>query len=115
MSNIIPTNVSPSLPATRQVRPPTRTSRALARLEHSAIVRSAAVQAEGYVQMVKVQELDGLTREALTGQAMLAKWRDTLAGSDVMLADELRLLTDIARLGKGEIIAETVSTFCRER
>jgi hypothetical protein len=92
-----------------------RTSRALTAIEHRALTRVANVQAEGYVQTAKVHELDALTREALTGQAMLAKWRDTVAGADPMLADELRFFTDIARLGKGEILADTVSTYCRER
>jgi hypothetical protein len=92
-----------------------RTARALAAIEHRALARTAEVQAEGFVAGAKVHELDALAREAVTGQAMLANWRDTVAGGDVLLADELRMFTDVARLGKGEILADTVSTFCRER
>ena len=91
-----------------------RTSRALSAVEHQTLVRMATVQGEGLVQTEKLHEIDNLTREALTGQALLAKWRDTLAAGDVFLADELKFLTDIARLGKGEIIADTIETFCRE-
>ena len=78
------------------------------------MVRAANVQAEGLVQNSKLHEIDQLTREAISGQAMLAKWRDTLAGADPLLADELRFFTDIARMGKGEIIADTIDTYCRE-
>ena len=30
------------------------------------------------------------------------------------MADELRFFRDLARMGKGEIIADTVSDFCQE-
>jgi hypothetical protein len=93
---------------------PRHTARALAAVEHRTIVRVASAQAEGLVQNVKLQEVDSLTREAMTGQAFLARWRDTLAAGDPFLADELRFFTDMARLGKGEIIADTIGSYCRE-
>jgi hypothetical protein len=72
------------------------------------------VQAEALVQGTKLHEIDHLTREAMTGQALVSKWRDTLSGADPLLADELRFFTDVARLGKGEVIADTIDTYCRE-
>lgn len=90
------------------------TARTLAAIEHRATVRVATVQAEGLVQSAKLHEIDHLTRTALTGHAMLRRWADTLAASDPFLADDLRFFTDVARLGKGEIIADTIDTFCRE-
>lgn len=93
---------------------PPRTRRALAAVQHSTILRMAGVQAEGLVQNEKLHEIDHLTRTAMTGQAMLRKWADTLAGGDPFLADELRFFTDVARIGKGEVIADTIDTYCRE-
>lgn len=91
-----------------------RTAQALMAVDHRSLVRMAQVQGEGLVQMTKLHEVDALTREAVTGQAMLARWRDTLAAGDAFLADELRFFTDVARIGKGEIIADTIDSFCRE-
>lgn len=91
-----------------------RTARTLATVQERAIVRMAVVQAEGLVQAEKVKEIDAVTREAMTGQALLHSWANTLAHGDPFLADELKFFTDIARLGKGEVIADLVDTFCRE-
>jgi hypothetical protein len=91
-----------------------QTSRALAQLGDRTLIRMATVQAEGMVQGEKVREVDHLAREAMTGQTMLRKWADTLAGADPMLHDELRFFSDMARIGCGEIIADTIDTFCRE-
>jgi hypothetical protein len=91
-----------------------RTSRALSRLEDQATLRMAGVQAEGMVQTEKLHEIDHLAREAMTGHAMLRRWSDTLAAGDVFLADELKFFTDTARLGKGEVLADTIDAFCRE-
>ena len=77
-------------------------------------MRIAGVQAEGMVQTEKLREVDSLTREAMTGHAMLRQYSDTLAGNDPFLADELKFFTDMSRLGKGEIIADTIGSFCRE-
>lgn len=91
-----------------------RVNRALAAREAEALVRVADVQVEDYVQNEKLKAVDHLAREAATGQAMLARWNATLAQGDPMVGDELRFFSDIARLGKGEIIADTIDTYCRE-
>jgi hypothetical protein len=98
----------------RADRLPRPTARALAAVEHRTIVRTANVQSEGIIQTEKVHEIDHLTREAMTGQAMLQQFRDVLAHGDLLVADELRFFTDMARIGKGEVIADTVESFCRE-
>jgi hypothetical protein len=91
-----------------------RTARALDAIGEATLRRTAIVRSEGIVQTEKVKEIDHLTREAITGHALLSTWRDTLAHGDPFLADELRFFTDAARLGKGEVIADTIDTFCRE-
>lgn len=102
-----------------------RTARGLTNLEHTTrmrlaqaqvteMVRIANVEAEAVVATVKTQEVDRVTREALSGQAMLRRYSDVLAQNDPFLADELKFFTDMARLGKGEIIADLVTDFCRE-
>ena len=91
-----------------------RTGRELAQIERSTIVRSAHVQGQAIVQAEKIHEIDRLTREAMSGQAMLSRWAVTLAQGDPFIADDLRFFSDIAKLGKGEIIADTVSTWCQE-
>ena len=91
-----------------------QTGRALDRIQSHTIVRMAGVQAEGLVQGEKLREVDHLTRQAMSGHALLSKWRDTLAAGDPFLGDELRFFTDMARMGKGEIIADTIDTYCRE-
>lgn len=93
---------------------PRRTSRELAALEHRTTMRIATVLSEAIVQTEKLHEIDRLSREAMGGQAMLRHWGDTLAAGDPMLADELKFFTDLARMGKGEIIADTISNFCQE-
>jgi hypothetical protein len=91
-----------------------QTLRALAGVQQQTLVRVARVQAEGFVQTEKVREIDHLAREAMSGQAMLQHWANTLSRADVLLADELRFFTDVAKLGKGEILADTITTFCQE-
>lgn len=96
------------------LRDQVRVNRSLSRLEQATLLRLAAVQAEGLVQVQKLREADHLGRVAMTGHAMLVKWADSVAAGDPLLRDELKFFTDICRLGKGEVIADTIDTFCRE-
>lgn len=91
-----------------------RTGRALDQIQRNTLIRIASVQGHTMVQVEKLHEIDNLTREAMSGQALLSKWGTTLAQGDPFLADDLKFFTDMARLGKGEIIADTVSDFCQE-
>jgi hypothetical protein len=91
-----------------------RTVRALADIEHRTIVRAAAVQGEEVVQAEKLDSIDHLTREAMSGHAMLRNWGGTLSQGDPFITDELKFFIDTARLGKGEVIADTISTYCRD-
>jgi hypothetical protein len=61
----------------------------------------------------QLREIDHLGREAMSGQVMVRKWADSLAAGDPFLADDLRFFVDIVKIGKGEIIAETINTFTR--
>ena len=87
-----------------------RTTRALAEVQRNTLVRMASVQGHAIVQNEKLHEVDRLAREAMNGQALLQHAAATLAHGDPFLADELRFFTDLARMGKGEIIAD----FCQE-
>lgn len=91
-----------------------RLGRALTGLERHTIVRAASVQAHAMVQTQKMHEIDHLTREAMSGQAMLNQWAATLAHGDPFLTDDLKFFTDVARIGKGEVIADTISDYCQE-
>ena len=91
-----------------------RTARALTNLEERTLLRVADVQGEGYVATEKVKEVDRLVREAMTGQAMLRKWGEVLSTNDPVTAGDMLFLGDIAKMAKGEIIADTVDTYCRE-
>jgi hypothetical protein len=90
------------------------TSRALSQVQRNTLVRRANVQGHAVVQNDKLQEVDRLTREAMTGHALLSQWATTLAHGDAFVADDLKFFVDIAKLGKGEIIADTISSFCQE-
>jgi hypothetical protein len=116
MSNIIPAKLGghTEVRGSRMVPVSRAVGRALSQLEGRTLLRMASVQGEGMVQGEKVQEIDHLSRTAMTGQAMLSGWADTVARNDPLLRDELRFFTDVARIGKGEIIADTIDSFCRE-
>ena len=91
-----------------------RVNRDLARIEQQTIVRLATAQAQGMVATEMAHEIDHLTREAMSGQAMLHQWGSTLASGDPFISDEMKFFTDMAKLGKGEVIADTITTYCRE-
>lgn len=110
---LTPLSGSSSLtPAGRRL--PGRTVRGLANIEHQTTLRLATVQAEGLVAEEKLHEIDQLSREAMTGQALLAKWRETLSAGDPFVAIELQAFSDFARLAKSEVLADALNTFCRE-
>ena len=83
-------------------------------VEHTTLVRLARVQAESIVQTEKVHEVDHLSREAMTGHAMLHRWATTLASGDPFIAEDLKFFLDTAKLGKGEVLADTIDFYCRE-
>lgn len=91
-----------------------RTRRLLSVLESQTLMRLAGVQAEGLVQAEKCREIDHLGRVAMTGHTMLVRWADTLAAGDPLIRDELKFFSDVCRMGKGEVIADTIDTYCRE-
>ena len=91
-----------------------QTSRALTGIQRNTLVRLASVQGHAIVQVEKLHEIDRLAREAMSGQAMLSQWAATLAHGDAFVADDLKLFVNVARMGKAEILADTVSDFCQE-
>ncbi len=112
MSTLIERMTAPSPPTPVSSRP--RVRRELTQLEEQTIMRSAVAQAESYVTAAKLREVDYLAKEAMTGHALLQRWADTLSGQDPIAADELRFFLEVARIGKGEILADLVSSYSRE-
>src|SRR4051794_33227437 len=90
------------------------TGRALKTVRQQTVLRTAEVRAVGIVQGEKLAEIDYLAETAMTGQAMLHRWAGTLAGDDVQLYDELNLFSDLARVGKGQILARTIDSYSRD-
>ena len=91
-----------------------RALRAFAQIELRTMLKMASVNGTAFVQAEKLNAIDRLAREAMSGQALITKWAATLSNGDVFLGDELKFFTDIAKMGKGEIIADTISAFRRE-
>ena len=120
MSNLVPNKATPDVMPSVGTGLATlastdrRTSRALSTVQRNTIVRMASVQAHAIVQNEKLHEIDRLSREAMSGQAMLSRWAATLAQGDPFLADDLKFFSDLAKMGKGEVIADTISDFCQE-
>jgi hypothetical protein len=115
MSNIVAAQRSEVMTQQAGSRLATRpTRKSLARLEQRTLVRLANIQTESYVQTEKIREVGHVAREAMTDQAMLHGWAKTLAAGDPLLQEDLRFFLDMARLGKGEILADLVETYCRE-
>ena len=114
MSDLVPVSgrqlASLNLAAARQER---RTARDVALVESRTIVRFAQVRGEAMVQVEKMREIDRLAREAMSGQVMLTAWANHLAGENPITAEELRFFTDMARLGKGELMRDTLDSFRR--
>jgi hypothetical protein len=110
MSNLVPSHVNPSAPARSMDR---AVSRQLSGLERETIISQARVHAAGVVQTAKLDEVDRLSRTAMSGQALLARWSAVLADGDAFVADDLKLFTELAKMGKAEIIADTITGFSR--
>jgi len=81
---------------------------AVARIEQETLVRCAEVRAEAIVQEEKLYEVGRFAHDAMSGQALLYAWEAHLAGEDLSLRSELRFFSDVAKLAKGEIIADTI-------
>lgn|SRR5487761_1514509 len=90
-----------------------RLARSLAELRGGTIVRQAEVQAESLLTASMAHELDYATYEAMTGQAMLHRWAGVLASDDIILGDDLRMFRDVAKIGKGELLADLIDKYRR--
>lgn len=118
MPNLVPRNQSIATTGSGSARLlgalDRRTARSLSTIEHQTLTRMARVRGEAMVQVEKSHEIDRLVREAMSGQAMLTRWSQTLAQGDPFIVDDLRFFADLAKMAKGEIIADTASSFCQE-
>lgn len=101
------------MPMAATGRLPRRIVRTLEGVEGNTLVRTALVRGEALVAKEKLDEIDYLAWKAMSGHAMLDGWANHLAGENPVLMDELRFFKDMARLGKGEVIADTIDKFRR--
>ena len=88
--------------------------RGVRELGRQTTLRLYRTQAEGMVQAQKMHEIDQVAREAMTGQAMLGQYAASLAQGDPLVADDMQHFVNLARMGKGELLADLVTTYCRE-
>jgi hypothetical protein len=91
-----------------------KTGRALAAIEQRAVVRSAEVQEEGFVNAEKLREADRLGHVAMSGQAFLRGYAEHVAGENLALSDDCRFFIDVIKLAKGEIVADALDSFRRK-
>lgn len=114
MSNIIRSDAGGWPSSTRVVAvPDRRTGRAVQAIRSTGTVELATVRAESLVQAEKLEEIDHLARTAIAGPAMLNRWAATLAQGDPFLAEDCKFFADIAKIGKAEVIADTIRSFSR--
>lgn len=112
-NEIVPRQRTAPAPQIRSQQVSRRLGRALAEVRGGTMVRQAEVQAESLLTDSKMHEVDYVTYQAMSGQAMLHRWAGMLAGDDIILADDLRMFRDVAKIGKGEMIADLVDKYRR--
>ena len=116
----LPKEARPSLPSdltpygARQPRN-RREQRAAALARYDVEGRLCAVHDDGLVNAAQLRELDHLAFTAMTGQAMLSKAASAMSQGDPFLESDLRYFSDIARLAKGELLAEAAEDMRRRR
>ena len=71
------------------------------------------VRAQGLVFQEECHEIDRLARVCMAGQAMLAEWADVLSNGNPLRAQELYFFSNVARIGKGEVLANAIATWTR--
>ena len=114
MSQMVPFNEDRGqIPVTSEPRLSRRAASRLAAVEADTLLRFARVIGEGRIQSEKLYEADQLVGDAMVGHARLHNKASCLSRNDPLLSDELRYYTDMAKLGKGEILADTFHTFRR--
>ena len=110
---IIPATPSELITATRR---PTRASRrsrqVVAGVNEQNVVRAADIRGEALVQGERLRSIDRLAREAVGGQALLNGSQKHLAAGDLVLYDDLKFFGDMAKLAKGEVIADFTQSTC---
>lgn len=92
-----------------------RDRRAVELAQRDTAWRVQKVLDDATVEATKLREVDHLAFRAMTGQAMLSKAASGMAQDDPFLAAELRFFTDIARLSKGELLADFAQDLRRRR
>lgn len=113
MSNQIIPRSGAVVPDVSGARLPKRLARELAELQGVTALRLAAVRGETIIAGEKLNEVDFLAWKAMSGHAMLDGWANHLAGDNPALMSELRFFLDTSRLGKAEIIGDTIDSFRR--
>jgi hypothetical protein len=90
-----------------------RIERKLTKLEQEVLLRGAAARAESLVMQEKSDQVANAARTALTNQAMLAHFAASVSGDNAVLYNDLRLLTETARFGQAELLADLIAKYTR--
>ena len=88
-----------------------RTRMGVARVEQQTVIDVAQVQRQVIVQSERISGVDSLTRDAMIDCALRDGLVGVLAGENPVLREDLRYFSDIAKLGSGELIIDTVRNF----
>jgi hypothetical protein len=116
MTSLIPTNEgklsgrSTAIEALRSAS----ARRQLDRLRDRTMLRLANAQSQGLVATEKLHEIEATSREAMTGQAMLHNWANTMADGDPVVRDDMGHFLALYRAGTSEVMADLIDTYCRE-
>lgn len=101
----------------RQAPTPTLGARASREMHHNheqAVVRSDKVLGDASVGAVKMHAIDCLARGAMSGQMALNRYMTALAQGDPFAAEDLKFFSDVAKVGKGEVIAGAIFDMANE-
>ncbi len=84
---------------------PSRTSRAVARINSGADIGAAGINARAELEMVKLDGIAAVTAQAMHKVAMVSQLEQTLAQSVPHASGRLAALGDICALAMGDVVA----------
>jgi hypothetical protein len=85
------------------------TSRAIARLDQQTEFATAVVQAEAEVQAVRVDAVGFVAQRGMQDVAYLSQVEQTLGQTVPIAVSRLQAIGDLATLGIGQVVTDTVS------
>lgn len=84
---------------------PSRTSRAIARINSSTDIDSAIIQAKAELKIVKVDSVTAIAGQGLRDIAMLSQLKQSLAQTVPLASGRLQAIGDMAALAVSDVVA----------